>query len=134
MSSGIVIRVDLAEAGSAVDRDEEIAELRGRLSALEATSNQIGIDSPIAKSRRKRRLLIGAGVVVGLLVVLFLYAAATAPKTVGELAERYKQDCIRDKGNGNWQASSGISLEKFCEASGDYQALMEDKKEHPEAY
>lgn len=45
----------------------------------------------------------------------------------------YKQNCIRDKGNGYWQGCSGMSLEKFCEASGDYQALMEDKKRHPEA-
>jgi hypothetical protein len=117
-----------------MDKDKEIAELRGRLAALEAVSNRTGIHSPNPKSPRRRRLLIGVGVVAGLFVALFLYAAATAPRTVGELAEMYKQNCIRDKGSGNWQASSGISLEKFCEASGDYQALMEDKKRHPEAY
>jgi hypothetical protein len=84
--------------------------------------------------RLRRRILIGVGVFAGLFLLLFLYAAFTAPRTAGELAEMYKQKCIREKGDGNWQGSSGMSLEKFCEASADYQALMEDKKQHPENY
>jgi|GEM_PF-7068145 hypothetical protein len=116
-----------------MNNEKEIAELRGRLAALEAASNPNGLDSSISNVERRRRLLISFGVAGGLLLMLFVYAAATAPKTVGELAEIYKQDCIRDKGSGNWQASSGMSLEKFCETSGDYQALIEYKKQHPEA-
>ena len=84
--------------------------------------------------QRRRRILIGVGIFAALFLLLFLYAEFAAPRTVGELAEMYKQKCIREKGDGHWQGSSGVTLENFCEASADYQALMEDKKEHPENY
>jgi hypothetical protein len=85
-----------------------------------------------AAKRSKRKKLIIAFTVAFLLLVII--GELTGPKTVGDLAKQYAADCVRNKGSGNWHGSMGISLEKFCEAAGDLQALEEDRKEHPERY
>lgn len=49
-------------------------------------------------------------------------------------AERAADDCIRNKGFGAWVGSSGITLEDFCAGVGDTKALLDHRRDHPEAY
>ena len=51
-------------------------------------------------------------------LVIFIWGAATGPKNTVELAEMETASCIRNQGDGEWQASSGVTLEIFCKTKG----------------
>ena len=55
---------------------------------------------------------------LGLFVLLFIYGAITGPKTTADLAEMETAQCMRRQGDGEWRASSGITLETFCKTKG----------------
>ena len=56
------------------------------------------------------------------------------PRTYGEISQQEKDRCIVYKGNGAWRGSSGITLEKFCEAAGALKALQAERRDHPERF
>lgn len=114
-------------------KDDEIASLKARIARLE-TSPQTVAPKLKLPPKMKRAIKIAAAGFFGSFALLWLYSEIFSPRTVGEFAEQYKQDCIRDKGNGEWYGSSGLSLEQFCEAAGNLQALEADRKEHPGRY
>jgi hypothetical protein len=62
---------------------------------------------------------------------LFVWAAATGPKTYKEVAENDAARCIRNQGDGEWRRSSGISLETFCEGKAAIDALRRACKANP---
>jgi hypothetical protein len=62
---------------------------------------------------------------LGLLVGLFILGAITGPKNTTELAQMEAESCIRNKGDGEWRGSLGVSLETFCKTKG---ALIGIKK------
>lgn len=71
---------------------------------------------------------------LGLIVVIFAAGLAYGPKTYKELADDYSVQCVRNKGYGGWVGSSGLSLEEFCEGVGNAKALLDHRRDHPEAY
>ena len=52
------------------------------------------------------------------ILVIFIWGAATGPKNTIELAEMETASCIRNQGDGEWQASSSVTLEIFCKTKG----------------
>ena len=93
-----------------------------------------GREHPSSRGRKSQKIWTWVAFIAGGLALLFFIAAALGPHTVGDVAADAKAECIRDKGDGTWTASSGITLDKFCEAAGDLKALEQDRKEHPENY
>jgi len=81
-----------------------------------------------------RAILIAVGVLVGGFLLFILIGALSPQPTYRSVAADTAGDCIKAKGNGGWQASSGIPLEKYCQMVGDVEALKRDKAEHPENY
>lgn len=55
---------------------------------------------------------------LGAIALLFVWGAMTGPKDTVELAHMETESCIRNKGGGDWRASSGLTLEQFCKAKG----------------
>lgn len=50
--------------------------------------------------------------------VIIVIALLTGPKNTTELAEMETASCIKNQGNGEWRASSGVTLETFCRIKG----------------
>lgn len=50
--------------------------------------------------------------------VFFVIGATSGPKDTVELAEMETATCMRRQGDGEWRASSGITLETFCRLKG----------------
>ena len=93
-----------------------------------------GKTQPAEKARRHNR---GAAVVfslIGVIGLLFMLVLATGPKTIKDVANIDRDNCIANNGDGEWTASSGVTLESFCEAAADLKALEQDRKDHPERY
>jgi len=55
---------------------------------------------------------------LGFVALLFVWGAITGPKDTAELARMETEACMRTEGGGAWRASSGITLEKFCQTAG----------------
>ena len=55
---------------------------------------------------------------LAIICVVFFLAAITGPKDTTELAAMETASCLKRQGNGEWRASSGISLETFCKIKG----------------
>ena len=51
-------------------------------------------------------------------LLITVIALLTDPITTAELAEIETASCIRNKGNGEWRGSSGVTLETFCRIKG----------------
>lgn len=66
------------------------------------------------------------------LFVAAMITAPSAPKTYSELSAQRKADCIRNKGDGGWRASSGRSLEMWCGFKANVETMDELCKAHPE--
>lgn len=62
---------------------------------------------------------------LALIVFIFVIGAINGPKNTVELAQMETESCIRHQGDGEWRASSGVSLETFCKTKG---ALIGIKK------
>lgn len=54
------------------------------------------------------------------------------PQTYAQRAQTYKSQCVAAKGSGNWRASSGITLDKYCELLGTIRASKDLCREQPE--
>jgi len=53
------------------------------------------------------------------IIVIFIWGAITGPKNTVELAKMETASCIRSQGDGEWRASSGVTLETFCKIKGN---------------
>lgn len=51
--------------------------------------------------------------------------------TYGELAAQKAERCIRNKGEGEWRGSMGITLAEFCKAAANLEVLRMVCKEDP---
>ena len=58
-----------------------------------------------------------------LVVGVFILAAINGPKNTLELGKMEEEKCLRRQGDGEWVASSGISLERFCRTKGNLEAI-----------
>jgi hypothetical protein len=55
---------------------------------------------------------------LALVFLIFIVAANSGPQTTVELAAMETEKCIKGQGNGEWRASSGVTLETFCKKKG----------------
>ncbi len=55
---------------------------------------------------------------ISLVVLIFVWGAITGPKNTTELAQMETDSCMRRQGDGEWRASSGVTLETFCKTKG----------------
>lgn len=55
---------------------------------------------------------------LAIICIVFFFAAINGPKDTTELAAMETTSCLERQGNGEWRASSGISLETFCKIKG----------------
>lgn len=62
---------------------------------------------------------------LALVLILFIFGAVNGPKTTTDLANMETEQCLRRHGEGEWRASSGVTLETFCKTKG---ALIGIKK------
>ena len=72
--------------------------------------------------------------IIGVVVLLIIIGGVLRPKTYGDVAKQAKDRCIASNGSGEWTGSSGVTLDKFCAAAGDLQALEQERKDHPERF
>ncbi|MBX3447554.1 MAG: hypothetical protein KF765_12440 [Parvibaculaceae bacterium] len=86
----------------------------------------------VQQSERRKHWRDAAMWIIGIPLFLFIIIViAEGPKTQIEIDT---EQCIREKGFGNWRGSLGISLEQFCKASAQYKAILQHRRDHPELY
>lgn len=77
---------------------------------------------------------------IGLLVIVLGFfgmlalGAILGPETYADVAGAAARDCVRNKGDGNWTGSSGLTLEEYCKGVGAVRALEAEKRDHPEKF
>lgn len=83
-----------------------------------------------------RMLGIGLLVLMGAFVLLMVVGSSipSKPYTYAQLASDEAARCIRNKGDGQWRGSMGISLDTFCQAVGRLEMLRAQRKDHPELF
>lgn len=116
--------------------DDEIEGLKARIAQLEGSPTPVPVyitKPPGHVPWWKVMLWIGT-VVVGLFVCLIIYGAMVAPETPQQRAEDFTRQCIADQGDGDWVASSGVTLETHCKLVGSLKALDENRRANPERY
>lgn len=55
---------------------------------------------------------------LGFVVFVYLYGAMSGSMTTTDLARMEMESCIRNKGDGDWRGSGGLTLEEFCKGKG----------------
>lgn len=76
--------------------------------------------------------IILALIILGLILIIGSIPGTGGSRTYAETAEVYKQECIREKGYGEWRGSSGVTLDNFCGLAGVVRARKEMCAEYPE--
>ena len=86
-------------------------------------------------TKKKPNKLVGIIVIVA---ILWGIGELTSPKgstptyTYADLARDKAAECVQQRGAGNWRASMGVTLEKFCDAAGALVAHGQMCSDHPE--
>ena len=64
----------------------------------------------------------------GLVFLVAMIGANTDPRELDH------DQCVQEKGFGEWRGSLGVSLDDFCTAYAGIEAMKRDRREHPENY
>lgn len=72
---------------------------------------------------------VAAAIVVAVVAAFFILVAIGS-RTPADEVER----CVRNKANGAWTASTGVSLRRFCESAVNLRDMQRDRQAHPEHY
>lgn len=68
---------------------------------------------------------------LALVAAFLIFAFATGPKTYAEYAQNATDRCIKYNGNGEWSASSGMSLETYCKGQTAIMIMKEGCEKFP---
>jgi hypothetical protein len=105
----------------------------GEISDTAKACKHCGADTAVGRAERREKragparvIFVIAACVAITFMLIFLVGLANPRTDV--------QRCIDHKADGNWVASSGVTLEEFCKGSVALQSLEADRKAHPENY
>ena len=86
------------------------------------------------KTEQRARTIVAIVMVLFAVVVgIMVLSSLTGTESGQEIAAAYQQQCIDNKGYGQWFGSSGVSLEQFCKGVGLAQAAKDRCRDHPES-